>query len=119
MTKYPECDKALKIRNQSQAIGEFLEWAANTKNLRLASEHVHDDDDCFGPHNHGKEFENCLSGRACTSKQELTCPFETGGFVPLHTRIEDLLYQFFEIDPEKIEAERRAMLTELRGAKGG
>jgi hypothetical protein len=29
MADYPEHEKMLKIRNQSQAIGEFLEWLEN------------------------------------------------------------------------------------------
>ena len=32
----PECDKALKVKNKSQAIGEFLEWLQE-KGIRLAS----------------------------------------------------------------------------------
>lgn len=42
---------------------------------------------------------------------------ESGEFIPLHRNIEKLLAEFFEIDLEKIEQEKRAMLELLRNNK--
>lgn len=36
MSDYPEHGKLAKVRDQSQAIGEFLEWAATKKGLFFA-----------------------------------------------------------------------------------
>ena len=33
---YPECEKLAKVRNESQTIGEFLEWLMGTKEVILA-----------------------------------------------------------------------------------
>ena len=32
-SKYPECEKMKEISDQSQAIGEFLEWLGDTKKV--------------------------------------------------------------------------------------
>ncbi len=34
----------------------------------------------------------------------------------LYTPIEPLLYEFFDVDPEKLETERQSILDSLRGA---
>jgi len=44
------------------------------------------------------------------------CEVVNGEYLPVFRSTEDLLHEFFEIDPVKLEKERRAMLDELRGA---
>lgn len=45
--KYPECEKMDAIRDQSQAIGEFLEWLSHDKNFSICS-FYNPGDHCFG-----------------------------------------------------------------------
>jgi hypothetical protein len=52
-----------------------------------------------------------------TCKKGFTiCQLHREEFMPVYTRTENLLAEFFEIDLDKIEAEKRAMLAELRRA---
>lgn len=81
---YPEHDKLSAIADQSQAIGEFMEWlkdGARPQQPRLFLAHY-------------------VEGEECP--------------VPLHTPTEDLLAEYFEIDQSKLEQEKRAMLDSLR-----
>jgi hypothetical protein len=79
MSNYPEHDKMTAVREQTQAIGEFVDWAADEKGIVLAK--IDD------------------RGRAYS-----------GG------RLMDLLAEWAGIDLDKIEAEKRQMLDEIRAA---
>ncbi len=37
MSKWPEHDKLAEVKDQTQAIGEFLEWCGYEKGIQLAS----------------------------------------------------------------------------------
>lgn len=80
MSQYPEHDKLSEVKTQTQAIGEFLDWASDSgvQLCRL------EDNDHFYP---------------------------VGSFMPL-------LAEWAGIDMDKIEAEKRQMLDELRKANG-
>lgn len=82
--EYPEHEKLAKIKDKSQAIGEFLEWAEE-KGWHLA-EWV------GSPH-----------------------PFEDR-MVPIQPGMIDVLAEYFDIDQDILEAEKRAMLDEIRKA---
>lgn len=59
------------------------------------------------------EFIDWLEGRGlhlCEGESD------TGRYWPSHRSITKLLAEFFDIDLEKIEAEKRAMLDEIRAA---
>jgi hypothetical protein len=79
VASYPEHEKLTKIKNKSQAVGEFLEWLGGC-NVVLAK---HTD--------HGLEIDR--------------------------RSIVDLLYEYFEIDPDTLEEEKQAMLDDLRGVQ--
>jgi hypothetical protein len=86
---YPEHERQRLVLDKSQAIGEFLEWLTSEQNYVIAE---------WGG---GTE--------------------ETGSehrLYPVHRRIESWLAQYFQIDPVKIEAEKRAMLDAMRAAQG-
>lgn len=83
---YPQHEKLSEIRDKSQAIGEFIEWASD-RGWELA-EWV-----TFGA---GDGF-----------------PFER--MVPVNRPIPALLAEYFGIDLAELEREKRAMLTALRG----
>lgn len=70
---YPEHDKLMKIRDKSQAIGEFVEW--------LAGQGIH-----FGTYD---DFDR---------------------FQMVRADIQGRLAEYFEIDLNRLEAEKRAML---------
>lgn len=74
-----------RLRRKSQAIYDFLEWARGEHGLLLAS--------------------------YATSSS----PLEQGRLFPSQHSVRRLLAEFFEIDEEKIEQEKRAMLEGLRG----
>jgi len=80
----PECDKMLKVQTQSQAIGRFLEWLQDERNLTLAEygKTRHDSDELF----------------------------------PVRLGINQLLAEYFNIDLNKVEQEKAAILDGVRAA---
>jgi hypothetical protein len=82
MKTYPECEKLLAVKDKSQLVGEFLEWASG-KNMVLCARPKGDDEEYY----------------------------------PVMQSWEKLLADFFGIDLNKVESERRAMLADLQ-AKG-
>jgi hypothetical protein len=80
--RFPEHEKLLQISEQSQSIGEFLEWMHGTKGWTVA----------YVP----SYYESTL--------------------VPVSYNINELLAEFFGIDLKKVEAEKRAMLDEMRSS---
>jgi len=93
MATYPEYEKLKAISDKSQAIGDFLEWTRGT----LCEVHHHSKD-CRG------------RGRVPE------CGLSEGEFTPIRRSIIDQLAEHFEIDQQRLEDEKRAMLDELRSA---
>lgn len=86
MSEYPEHDKLRAIADESQAIGEFLEWMGTDRTAE-----------------HGQYGRRLFLAHMWNDR-----------LTPASYTIEDLLAQFFGIDQNKIEAEKRQMLAELR-----
>ncbi len=91
MKKYPEHEKLAKIKDKSQSIGEFLEWLESEKKVNL-----------------------------CTYEAEYTMQDSDGedeiipeGYYGINQTKEKLLAEFFDIDLNKIEEEKRQMLAEM------
>lgn len=78
MCEFPELDKMLEVQEQSQAIGEFLEWL-QSQGIILS------------------RFDD-----------------ESDALVGTHRSIERLLADYFEIDLDAVERERRVMLERIR-----
>ncbi len=102
--KYPECEKALEVKDESQAIGRFLDWISEQR-VELSKWGMvckgHDDGDYY-----------------CETEKELAdCNRSYERLKPVHTRPEQLLADYFGIDLKKQEEERQSMLDDLR--KGG
>lgn len=96
----PECERMCAVAPYSQKIGEFLEWVRDTHGAFLAV-----------PHEHSEGCEDEDGDRMCGLHREELCYF--GKSIP------DLLAEFFEIDMDKVESERRAILAALqKGGKG-
>ena len=81
----PECDRLAEVAPVSQKIGEFLDWLSDAKGIHLA-EWIQPEE------------------------------WEWGGktLVTVNVSFSSLLAEFFEIDLDKVEAERRAILQHLR-----
>jgi hypothetical protein len=87
VSDYPEHDKLRAVVDQSQAIGEFLEEFLPSKGIQLCSRMPVDDD-----------------------SDELSLHF-----YPIHESTRRLLAEFFGIDDDALEREKRTMLAVLRG----
>lgn len=87
MSKTPELDKMLAVKEKSQVVGEFLEWL-NEQKIVLA-EYTDDTCDC-----------------GCDCEEELLLHIRKGR--------EQLLADFFEINLDKCEQERQQILADLR-----
>jgi DNA polymerase III epsilon subunit-like protein len=111
--KTPECEKLSKVSEQSQKIGEFLDWL-EAKSIVLSQSHEHTIG-CYAPHDHEKckrRHEKCERGYERCDVARL-CGFLEGVLVPINVTFEKLLAEFYGIDLAKVERERRAMLASL------
>jgi hypothetical protein len=91
-TEYPEHDRLAAIQHESQAIGEFLEMGGYTLcELRTFTEPLDDEP----------------NGRTYETRPQ---------FAPVTKSIQQILADWFQIDLNKIEAEKRAMLDAIRSA---
>jgi len=144
---YPESERLRKVSEKSQIIGEFIDWLHNEKDIHFHRIHEHTDG-CYTPHDHthwsecrrmqpmsgelhhfGMEStfehrtEKCVVG---SDHLDLVCGYprdptssphglELVNYFP----IEKLLAAFFDIDLDKVEQERRAMLKSLAEQSGG
>jgi hypothetical protein len=90
----PMLAKMQSVKTQSQAIGEFIEWLATR--YTICERHEHDENDCRG-----------VSGYRI-------CGFREGEFFPATIQIERLLAEFFEINLDEADREKRAILEALQ-----
>ena len=88
---YPEHEKLKKVSDQSQTIGEFIDWLQNEAHYVI--------------------------GQYKTSKgdREILYPVHAL-YVRSGLCTDKLLAQYFDIDLQKIEEEKRHMLKEIRDA---
>jgi len=95
--EYPECEKMARARPKSQAIGEFLDWLQNEKGIQFGKtptdEQIEEVEDTFGE-----------------SWPDIALWPET-------IRTEEILAEFFDIDLDKVEKEKREMLKKIREEK--
>jgi hypothetical protein len=96
MVEMPECEKLKAVQEKSQAIGEFLEWLTTEKGYFIQESRTR-----IIP------AEDSLSGKA----------YSVQNIGPIRESWERLLAEFFEIDLDKVEQEKRALLEEIR--RGG
>lgn len=86
---YPEHEKLKRVSDQSQTCGEFYEWLM--ERFTLATWRTHNDD--------GDEL---LESYLMTA----------------HPKTQDLLAEFFEIDQNVLEQEKRVMIEEAQNHGG-
>jgi hypothetical protein len=94
MSDYPEHDKLEKINDKSQEIGDFLSWLAEGEYQSQGKGRNHED--------LGSIQLGCYRLRFAGEREAEMQP----AMVP----VTDLLAAYFEIDQDKIETEKRAML---------
>lgn len=121
-TKWPEHEKLEKISDKSQVVGDFLSWLAEEKRVVLGHYPMLAlDCDCgwaklrpqIGcPKCNGKGTVLDASGEPVLEESETLQIF-------MDKRLEVLLAEFFKIDQNKIEKEKRAMLSTMRKANSG
>lgn len=113
MTEYPEHEKLKAVSNESQAIGEFIEHSPYTpcewKNAPAVPRWI-----------------DSRTGTDQTPRHRAVSPFAEHavenpdwfpeGYYPTHKSINQVLADYFDIDLNKLELEKRAMLDELREA---
>ena len=118
MTAYPEHDRLEAVAKTSQAIGEFLEWLRGSEGVHLMTWKVMDDQLVCPAW-------RCEDGRRIDSIGRDTGPCARcggTGFTPTTREAwaadgrstDRLLAAYFEIDLDKLEAEKRAMLADFR-----
>ena len=93
----PELDKIEKARDDSQKLGEFLEWLFGEKGCVIAKYHEHTPF-CYGD----------------DDSYDLVCGYHRDELHPIHSNINTLLAEYFGVDEAKAEQERRAILDALR-----
>jgi len=93
--KTPELDKMMKIREQSQTVGEFVDWLRDEKNVTLCESHQHSEF-CENP------------------DEDIECELEKDEYIPYSFRIQELLAEYFDIDLDKVETERRKILESIQ-----
>lgn len=129
MSDYPEHEKLQSISDHSQVIGEFVEWLAGEKGIHLGEwERQIDCGWRSASTVGGVPRLRCRAGQLITHMGEENgdeCEVCDGtGYVerieprmfPVNRGITNLLADFFDIDLDKIEVEKRAMLDHLRAA---
>lgn len=98
--EYPEHEKLKKVKDQSQACGDFLEWLQDTKGIVLAKRHEH--------------VEGCEPNRLGYG---VACGMTPGDLEPCPVTVRKLLAEFFSIDEDKLEQEKQDMLERIRDPK--
>jgi len=134
----PELDKMRRIQNASQAIGEFLH-SLSERNMLLCERHKHSDG-CYTDGMSLKEFQSVHSvvhgggiwenypNRRLNDEvtqeewdagrhEDPQCELEEDELVLIRKSIEQLLAEYFEIDLQKVEEERRTILEHIRNEK--
>jgi hypothetical protein len=126
MSNYPEHDKQAKVVDQSQAIGEFLEWL-NSEGVRLMTWREDLTDERIDDWCEAAKYSHLHCDHWGSDDKDHTCcrcgkPFgyrEVTGikaWVEQSRSIMQLLADWAEIDLKVIEAEKRQMLAEIRAA---
>lgn len=128
----PECDRMHAVVEDSQKLGEFLDWLAK-EGLWLCELQREIEETCSYKETGLYDIKRCEEGRWMhhhgrrkTEVDDLgECPHCHGTGYAIHTLLdprfipqpagtEDLLARYFNIDLDKVEQERRAILKVLQ-----
>lgn len=95
-SKYTEHEKLKALGESREAVQELLDWLGDD-GIHLAKRHAHED--------------GCYNGDG-----ELDCAARQEELIDHYETKEKLMARFFEIDLDKLENEKRAMLDEIRAS---
>lgn len=107
---YPEHEKQAAVLERSQATGEFIDYGLSSMGLALYQEITRP---CEADHRH------CDRSRWHTDEEIATIVdgrVQITEWVPTHRTITSILAEYFEIDLNKLDDEKRAMLAAMRAA---
>lgn len=114
MPETPELDRLNKVADEIRVLAEFVEEFLPQQQIRLHQwmTELTDQRVCYGK---GGLFSEC-QGDDCsvcggTGFYEIEI---ADRYLPYGGNIQDLIYKFFDLDPSKIESERRALLEAIR-----
>lgn len=112
MSEYPEHEKLHEVKDRSQAIGEFLDYSKFTlceyREPPEGTLHWIDERTGTGKTPRGREV--TIFGEHTVANPEWFEP----GYYPTHMSITTILAAWFDIDQDKLEAEKREMLDKIR-----
>lgn len=113
MTTYPEHEKLQAVKKESQAIGEFLEWYGSNEEggVRAVWRRKEPCPECDGEGG-WKGRNGWIACHKCAGSGQI--PRGAARLIPDGRTIEQVLAAYFEIDLDKIHAEKEAMYRELR-----
>lgn len=123
--KYPEHDKLQAVKEQSETIGAFLEWLGRSHLIHVWQEAGDNGEPRVVPATDEDLLRIAdswgLRSRQYQEAQERGVPNPDyhawgAGCIPDYTSINARLAAYFNIDLEKLDAEKRAMLEVLRTA---
>lgn len=116
--QYPECEKLAKVSKLSNGIGEFLNWLREDKDITLFQWNDKDNNGeaKFVDKNGDPTIPSHYSFDETEDSDFLNPEYETfpKGYYRVFTPFNQLLAQYFDIDMNKVEKERRQMLDELQ-----
>lgn len=116
--KYPECEKLAKVSKESNAIGEFLDWLSEEQKTFLFKWNDEDDNGeaKFIDETGDPTIPSTYSFEEKDDEDFLNPEYEIfpKGYYRVRLPHYQLLAQYFNIDLNKVEKERRQMLKELQ-----
>ena len=93
--EYPECEKIAEVSEELNKIGRFLNWLKMEKGFVLGEYYKVDEIDDISDYGDLEEV-----------------------IFPVHTSTDKLLAEYYDIDMNKVEEERREMLEDIRSKNG-
>lgn len=109
--QYPECEKLAKVSKESNSIGAFLDWLQE-QGISLTK--WQDEGDNGEPRYIDETTGEQASMLALNSINNPECEEWSEGYFAINTPTEKLLAQYFDIDMNKVEKERRQILEDIR-----
>lgn len=112
-----ELDKLSAVHEQSEEVGRFLDWleAQGVRLCKWVDEQREDIGPCTECEVTGKQGSLGVCQRCWGKRRDVV--YTPAGFylatAPHHMGLQGWLYAFYEIDPNKVDDERRALLNAL------
>lgn len=113
MSEYPELDKLSAFKGKTQVVGEFLDWLGE-KGLMISRYHKHSIGCVGGSEADLKVQRGRLVIKPMPANATAKCGMSEEDIDLMYPKTETYIAEFFDLDEDKMEEERRAMLADLR-----